>query len=159
MLPCPDSSSYFSMERFYFYWKATMNLSFPWETISMLFASRAPKTREKDNKLTQELSHLVKTPSVSETLMEIWWKDTGRSGGLFQFRHEWLPVPTPASLTQVQKGMTSASGSGQPVQVRASKSNVFPSFHEHRETIICCGSDEKYANCWCFPNICVKINL
>lgn len=57
----PDSSSYFSMERFYFYWKATMNLLFPWETISMLFASRAPKTREKDNKLTQELSHLVKT--------------------------------------------------------------------------------------------------
>lgn len=39
------------------------------------------------------------------------------------------------TLMQVQKGMTSASGSGQPVHVWASTSNVFLSFHEHRETI------------------------
>lgn len=164
-LPCTDLFSYFSTERFYFNWKATMCILLPWEAISMHFTSCAPKTREKDNKVAQELSHLGRHLPFRDHWLVFGENGTGRGGCLFQFGHASghrsaeLLVLRPASLIQVPTANTSSSRSRQPVQVRASTSYVFLFLHKPRDTIIHCSSHEKYANWWCFPDIGVKIYL
>lgn len=119
MLPCTGFSSCFCMERFYFYWREMVCILFPLESISMYTISSAYKTNKK--KVTQEPNLLVESSlKVKEHYLVD--REIGCGVFLFQFRYTSSccsvkpPVPMYASLVQVQMGMTSASGPGQPAQ-------------------------------------------
>lgn len=148
MLLCTELSSWFCMERLYFYWRATVCIHFisirKYQHVFYFLFSEDQKERQrsdprnnlfgKDSFPWKDIDQYLVERAISYSTLPFQRRYTN-SG--FSAK---LPVPTRVSSTQVQMEMTSASGPGQPVQVWAETSHLFLFSHEHRETRLHHGS-------------------
>lgn len=141
MLPCTGFSSGFFMEKFYSYWKAMVCILFPLESISMYFISCAHKTRKKDKEVTQEPKYLVDSFPLKVTDQCLVQREIGCGMCLFQFRYTSGCCCANACILHAGPDGDDSSLRFWPASTSLGlNNNLFLFLHEHRKTILHCGS-------------------